>query len=174
MQFFGTQTLQHGYIIAKISVLFKVLERFLQMTGPKGKLQEWHTFVAGAVAGTAIMCGDRNNYALKRQVNMAIGIRTLYALGSYCVRTGNVPLLPNNAKGYERGTDIWTFLLWGVVMWHWRHHTATAPGEMVVSQVRQMDSIYTEGDAPQPLFWMKGRRSSAMWLIASLAASNFL
>jgi hypothetical protein len=174
LKFYSEQTVQHGYIIAKISVLFKFLERLLQVASAAGKVEEWHTFVAGSIAGYTIMCAQRNNESLKRQVNMAIGIRTLYALGSYMIRTERIPFIPNSPKGYVLGGDIWTTLLWGVVMWHWRHHTKSAPGEMVVSQVNQMTQIYSEGDAPGPLLWMKGRRTSAMWLAAVIAGTTLI
>jgi hypothetical protein len=172
LKFYSQQTIQHGYIIAKISVLFKFLERVLQVASSAAKVEEWHTFVAGAIAGYSIMCAQRSDESLKRQVNMAIGIRTLYALGTYMIRTERIPLVPNSPKGFQLGGDIWVTLLWGVVMWHWRHQTKSAPGEMVISQVRQMDEIYSAGDAPGPLLWMVGRRTSAMWLAAVIAGST--
>ena len=200
LRHFAQQTLHHGWIIARISVLFKVTERALARAFARAAPRhigggtrrsgvavsalpaEWHSFAAGALAGYVVMCGEKANASLKRQINMAIGIRTLYALCSYFVRNGWLETagLAHHGSGgaYERGERVWVALLWGVVMWHWRHHSTghspTAPGEMVPSQVKQMDFIYSAGDS-SPLH-SKGWLSSnyLLWTAAALAARRFL
>ena len=59
----------------------------------------------------------------------------------------------NNDTEYSRGQAVWYTMLWAVVMWHWRHETLGAPGEMNVAQVRQMDFIYNQGDVPGSGKW---------------------
>ena len=172
VKFYAQQTLEHGWIIAKIAVLFKVSERVLARASRAGSVQEWHTFVAGALAGYTVMCADRTNASLKRQINMAIGVRTLYALGSYLVRVGRVPLLEDTAPSYARGNAAWVTLMWGVVMWHWRHFSVSQPGEMVESQARQMDFIYTAGDAAGSQGWTSNYY--LLWLAALAAARRVL
>ena len=204
LRHFAQQTLDHGWIIARIAVLFKIGERTLARTFPvvpralpvrggaaagggggggiaaRALPAEWHTFVAGALAGCAVMVGEKENASLKRQINMAIGIRTLYALAAYALRTGRLQLagLQHDGSGapYDRGGKVWVALLWGVVMWHWRHHSTgpspTAPGEMVPSQVKQMDFIYAAGDAPGRKGWVSS--NSLLWVAALLAAKRFL
>ena len=191
LRHFAKQTLDHGWIIARIAVLFKLGERTLARMFPRALQRsgsitaralpaEWHTFLAGALAGYAVMVGEKANASLKRQINMAIGIRTLYALAAYALRTGRLQLagLQHDGSGapYERGSNVWIALLWGVVMWHWRHHSTgpspTAPGEMVPSQVKQMDFIYSMGDAPGRKGWVSS--NSLLWVVALLAAKRFL
>lgn len=154
-KFFSEQTFSHGWIIARIAFLYKLTEQALMRTTGKGKPEEWHSFFAGCLAGYLIMVKENKNNGLKKQINMAIGIRTIYALGSYLVRTNQIPCIDNTKAGYERGTNIFYTLLWGVVMWHWRHQTNIAPGEMNPAQVNQMNFIYNGGDIPGKEKWFK-------------------
>ena len=151
LQFYGQQALTHGWVIARISFLFKLIEKtLLNLTGTA---RPWHSFVAGCAAGYLIMVRDTREVSLKTQINMAIGVRTLYALASYLVRHGKVPFIDNTPAGYARGKGIYTTLLWGLVMWHWRNH-AGVKGEMARAQVNQMNFIYNAGDAPGKAGWM--------------------
>lgn len=165
IKFFAEQTLEHGWVIARISVLFKLAERFLSRLNGKKSPEEWHTFVAGAFAGYIVMAHDRSYARLKKQINMAIGIRTIYALGAYCVRNKMVPLIDNSPEGYAKGTNLYVVLMWGVVMWHWRHQTSVAPGEMNVAQVKQMNFIYNDGNIGTSWF----ESTHVLWLLAIVA-----
>jgi len=136
----------------------------------KKKPEQWHTFLAGTLAGYLIMYKDSSYAQMKKQINMAIGIRTLYALMAYFVRNNQVPMVEPTAEGYKFGTGVATTLMWGVVMWHWRHETAVAPGEMNRAQVRQMDFIYN--DAEFMSGWTNG--SHLYWLVALLAAQKLI
>ena len=163
------QTLEHGWVIARISVLFKLSELFLARLSGKRSPEEWHTFVAGAFAGYIVMARDRSYAKLKKQINMAIGIRTLYAFGSYCVRKNMIPFLNDSAESYRDGTNFYVVLMWGVVMWHWRHQTGVAPGEMNTAQVKQMDFIYNDGHIAKSWF----DSTHVLWLIAIIAYQKF-
>lgn len=162
------QTLQHGWIIARISFLFKLSEWGLMKLSATDKPSQWHTLLAGALAGYAVMVRDGSQATLKRQINMAIGVRTLYAIAAYLVRTGSVPTLNPAEGGYDKGTAIWYTVLWAVVMWHWRHQTAVAPGEMNTAQVRQMDFIYTTGDAPGRGGWFSNNYLPMLLALAAI------
>ena len=172
------QTLQHGWIIARISVLFKATEWALarvfggraMAVGAGQRPLPWHTAVAGGLAGYLVMVRDASQASLKKQINMAIGIRTLYAVAAYLVRTDVLPGFTQAEGGYAKGTAVWYTLLWAVVMWHWRHQTAPAPGEMNVAQVRQMDFIYTAGDAPG---WKKWLSHNYLTMLLGLAVVRF-
>jgi hypothetical protein len=146
LQFFTEQSLQHGWVIARISFIFKLLERALMKSSGVDKPAQWHTFIAGGVAGYLIMVRDGSHSELKKQINMAIGIRTIYAIGAYIVRNGYMPTVENSPEGYSRGQAIWYTALWAVVMWHWRHFSLEVPGEMNPGQVSQMNFIYNEGN----------------------------
>uniref|UniRef100_A0A7S3LJD0 Peroxisomal membrane protein 4 n=1 Tax=Aplanochytrium stocchinoi TaxID=215587 RepID=A0A7S3LJD0_9STRA len=166
--FFGYSA--HGWIIARICVIFKLTEQALMKLENKRKPEEWHTFFAGALAGYLIMYRDNSYASMKKQINMAIGIRTLYALMSYLVRTKRIPFIDNTPDGYATGTGIASTLMWGVVMWHWRHQTAPAPNEMNLAQVKQMNFIYNDFD------FTKGWTDSThlYWLAALIALRNVL
>jgi hypothetical protein len=164
------QTLQHGYIIGRISVLFKLFEVLLQKVSISTTVLPWHSAVAGGLAGYLVMVRDGTQVNLKRQINMAIGIRTLYAMGAYAVRNGYMPTLSPTQNGYRRGQTVWYTLLWAAVMWHWRHETMTAPGEMNVAQVRQMDFIYNGGDIAGKSKWFG---NNYMVLFLALASVKF-
>ena len=115
------------------------------------------------------MVRDTADASLKRQVNMAIGIRTLYSLCSYCVRHGfTSPMIRHSQEGYARGQVLWYTLMWGAVMWHWRHQTGIEPGEMDKGQVNQMDFIYNQGDSPGLHKWTENRYLA--WFVAVLFA----
>lgn len=144
--YYGNETLEHGWIIGRISVLFKSVELLLAKISGVTSPQPIHTFLAGCVAGYVIMVRDTNKLQLKKQINMAIGIRTLYALGAYLVRNDCLSMLGSGKAAYENGTKLWVTLMWGAVMWHWRHMSAVAPGEMAKAQVKSMDFIYNQGD----------------------------
>ena len=173
IQFFADQTLRHGWVIARISVCFKLVERLLMRISGATRASEWHSFVAGCTAGYVFMVRDAADASLKRQINMAIGIRTVYSLCSYFVRHGlTSPVIQHTELGYARGQTIWYTLMWGVVMWHWRHQTTVAPGEMDKGQVNQMDFIYNQGDAPGLEKWTTNRYLS--WLGAVLFVKYLL
>ena len=95
----------------------------MRATGSRAP-KPWHTAVAGALGGYLVMVRDTTQASLKRQINMAIGIRTLYAVAAYLVRTGSVPGFTAPEAGYMRGRNAWYVALWAVVMWHWRHPSA--------------------------------------------------
>jgi hypothetical protein len=166
------QTIQHGWIIGRISVLFKLIEWGLQklFNSKGGTILPWHSAVAGGVAGYLVMVRDGSQVNLKRQINMAIGVRTLYAVGAYIVRNDYIPNFTQADMGYSRGQAIWYTVLWAVVMWHWRHETLLAPGEMNVAQVRQMDFIYNHGDVPGSDKWFG---NNYLILFMGLAAVKF-
>ena len=67
-------------------------------------------------------------------------------------------------------------MLWGFVMWHWRHYSTgprpAAPGEMVTSQVRQMDFIYSGGDASGTKGWLSS--TYLAWIAALLYVKRFV
>ena len=169
--FFAEQTLAHGWIIARISVIFKLTERALAMTEGVKSPREWHSFVAGALAGYLIMARDNGYKSMKKQINMAIGIRTIYAITSYLLRKGMMlPLLDPAKDGYEQGTALFYTIMWGFVMWHWRHETAAAPGEMNVAQVKQMNFIYNDFSLEKG--WLDGNH--LYWLAALLVVKNFM
>ena len=147
------QTLQHGWIIGRISVLFKLFEVLLQKVSNSTVSLPWHSAVAGGLAGYLVMVRDGSQVNLKRQINMAIGVRTLYAMGAYAVRNNYIPTFTPSQNGYTRGQAVWYTVLWAAVMWHWRHETLGAPGEMNVAQVRQMDFIYNGGDVAGSSKW---------------------
>lgn len=170
LAFFAEQTLQHGWIIARISFLFKLFHAVLvKMSGSVE--QQWHAFAAGALAGYLVMVRDGSQATLKTQINMAIGIRTIYALGSYLVRNDMVPGL-RAPGGYQTGAMLYVTLMWGAVMWHWKHMTKVAPGEMMKGQIQQMDFIYTHGDAPGMEKWVGN--NYVLWGLACLYASRLL
>jgi hypothetical protein len=170
LAFFAQQTLQHGWIIARISFLFKLFRAVLAKVFARE--DEWHTFVAGAIAGYLVMVRDAGDPTLKTQINMAIGIRTIYAVGSYLVRKGMVPIVSHTAEGYAKASALYVSLMWGAVMWHWKHQARAAPGEMNRAQVQQMDFIYTHGDAPGAEKWLGN--NYLLWGAACLAASRLL
>ena len=95
------QTLQHGWIIGRISVLFKLIEWSLRKLSASNATLPWHSAVAGGLAGYLIMVRDGSQVNLKRQINMAIGVRTLYAMGAYIVRKGYIPTLTQTDNGYR-------------------------------------------------------------------------
>jgi len=170
LAFFGQQALAHGWIIARISFLFKLLRAALIHVF--GKEEEWQTFVSGAIAGYLVMVRDGNDAVLKTQVNMAIGIRTMYAIGSYLVRKGLVPGISDSPQGYHRGSGLYLTIMWGAVMWHWQHQTKAAPGEMMKAQVAQMDFIYKHGDKPGIDKWFGN--NYLLWAVLCFAASRLL
>ena len=167
LKFYAEQGLKHGWIIARISIIFKSIERLLMTLQGVAEAKEWHTFIAGCIAGYFVMVRDQADVSLKRQVNMAIGIRVLYSFGSYIVRQGVWPGISHSTEGYARGQSIWFTLMWGVVMWHWRHQTIPAPGEMDKGQVNQMNFIYKSGDTPGPQGWFSN--NYLPWLAIVLA-----
>jgi hypothetical protein len=157
LKFYSEQVFQHGWILARIIVIFKATERLLaRLASGKDKPDEWHTFLAGGVAGYFVMCHDTGDASLKKQLNMAIGIRTLFAIASYAVRKDIVPGIAHTKDGYDRGLKLFYTVLWAVVMWHWRHHS-NVKGEMIVSQVQQMDFLYNGGDRPGKEKWLDGK-----------------
>ena len=164
-QFFGEQTLKHGWLIARISLLFKSAQRVWVASGSGGEPKQWQTFLSGCLAGYVFMVRDAKDATLKKQINMAIVIRTLYALACYAVRQNAVPMISDTPAGYARGTAAWDTLMWGVVMWHWRHHSAS--GEMNKAQVASMNFIYTGGDVPGLAKWTGNRY--LVWLAALIA-----
>merc|ERR1712224_790308 len=99
------------------------------------------------------MVRDQSEPKMKKQINMAIGIRTMFALAGYCVRQGWLPGFSDNKVSYDSGRSMFYVVLWALVMWHWRHHTVVAPGEMGRAQVNQMNMIYTGGDEPGKAKW---------------------
>lgn len=131
---------------------------------------EWNTFAAGALAGYLIMAYDDTYKVMKKQINMAIGVRTIYAVGSYLIRKKMVPFLDDTPQGYDKGTIMWYTMMWGLVMWHWRHQTTVAPGEMNKAQVRQMNFIYNDFSLQKG--WVES--TYMYWLAALLAIRNFL
>jgi|TARA_B110000208_G_scaffold59747_1_gene77925 hypothetical protein len=164
-QFFGEQTLKHGWLIARISLLFKSTQRAWMAISGKHEPAQWQTFVSGCLAGYVFMVRDTKDATLKKQINMAIGIRTLYAAACYLVRQKAVPMIADTPAGYQRGTAVWYTLMWGVVMWHWRHQSASK--EMNKAQVASMNFIYTGGDVPGKEKWFGN--NYLVWLAALIA-----
>ena len=142
---------------------------FARIYGHKSP-SEWNSFAAGAIAGYLIMSYDNSYKVMKKQINMAIGIRTLYAFGAYLIRKNYVPFLEHTPQGYDKGTVMWYTLMWGVVMWHWRHQTAPAPGEMNKAQVKQMNFIYNDFSLAKG--WTQG--TYLYWLASLMAIKSFL
>lgn len=144
IQFFSAQALAHGWIIARIAIVFKLCERGLATLANEKNPKPWHSFFAGALAGYLVMARDKSYASMKKQINMAIGIRTIYAISAYCVRKGLIPIptVTHTPEGYKNGTTIFYTLMWGLVMWHWRHEAKSFKGEMNSAQVSQMDFIY--------------------------------
>eukprot|EP00040_Diaphanoeca_grandis_P013063 m.66072 g.66072 ORF g.66072 m.66072 type:complete len:232 (+) comp23640_c0_seq1:194-889(+) len=171
IKFGSQQAMQHGYILARIAVLYKVVETGLAKMGGKGAPEEWHTFVAGCFAGYMVMGLDSSEPKLKKQINMAIGIRTLYALGKFALRKDCIPILRSNPRDMSIGRSVWYTLMWGAVMWHWKHQSHVG-GEMEKSQVTQMNTIYTVGDVPGLHKWTDNKQihwAIALYLLSSLA-----
>lgn len=164
------QTLQHGWIIGRISVLFKLFEYVLLKMSKKTSVLPWHSAIAGGLAGYLVMVRDGTQVNLKRQINMAIGVRTLYAMAAYAVRNGYVPTFTPAENGYGKGQAVWYTMMWAVVMWHWRHESSLAPGEMNTAQVSQMDFIYNGGDFPGGDKWFG---NNYMVLFLGLVAMKF-
>ena len=164
------QTLQHGWIIARISFLFKLTEWSLMRGFACREAKPWHTLTAGALAGYIVMVRDKSQASLKRQINMAIGIRTLYAVAAYLVRTGSLPGFTVSQNGYTKGRGVWYVALWAIVMWHWRHQTGIAPGEMNAAQVRQMNFIYNLGDTPGRDMWFNNNYLSMFLVLVTVNA----
>ena len=171
------QTLQHGWIIGRISVLFKLFESILSKlsfaagTTHPNMILPWHSAIAGGLAGYFVMVRDGTQINLKRQINMAIGVRTLYAMGAYAVRSGYLaPMLTTAENGYGKGQAMWYTVLWAVVMWHWRHESSLNPGEMNTAQVSQMNFIYNGGDVPGSNKWFG---NNYMVLLLGLVAVKF-
>jgi len=150
IKFYAEQVFAHGSIIARIAVIYKLTEYLLARYNPAksitnttiggSRVQPWHTMVAGALAGYLVMVCDQSEPKMKKQINMAIGIRTMFALAGYCVRQGWLPGLSDNQVSYESGRSLFYVVLWALVMWHcssqtWAtlprhlycHHTARAP-----------------------------------------------
>lgn len=171
LKFYAEQSISHGWIIARISVIYKLVESTLAKLTSGGKIEQWQSFVAGCVCGYLVMVRDGTEGTLKKQINMAIGIRTLYALGAYLIRQGKVPFLNNNPAGYERGSAIYITLMWGAVMWHWRHQTTLAPNEMNPAQVASMDFIYDAGDKIGRQGWLGNYY--LMWLAFCVLIQRF-
>jgi len=117
------------------------------------------------------MVHDGTDSVLKTQINMAIGIRTMYAIGSYLVRNGMIPTL-KEPGGYQTGSALYITLMWGAVMWHWKHMTKVAPGEMMKGQVQQMDFIYSHGDKPGLEKWLGG--NYVMWAMVCFYCAKLL
>lgn len=164
IKYYADQVFVHGWIIARIAVIYKFTEYLLARFYPSQAVthntiggrtvQAWHTLVAGALAGYLVMVRDKSEPKMKQQINMAIGIRTIFALASYCTRKGWVPGLADDQASYESGRSLFYVGLWALVMWHWRHQTVVAPGEMGRAQVNQMNMIYTGGDEPGKAKWV--------------------
>lgn len=172
IKFFSEQAIAHGWIIARIAVIFKLTERALAMASNKRGPLPWHTFIAGAFAGYMVMARDKSYSTMKKQINMAIGIRTIYALAAYAVRKGMVPLpgVEHTEQGYQKGSAIFYTVMWGFVMWHWRHEAKPFAGEMNSAQVNQMDFIYNDFKLSEG--WTQS--THLYWLSALLAIKNFL
>ena len=83
---------------------------------------------------------------------------------------GRIPGFTEPEAGYTRGRNVWYVVLWAIVMWHWRHQTHIAPGEMNKAQVRQMDFIYTGGDAPGSDLWLKNNYLSMFLALVGINA----
>lgn len=169
LKFFAEQIIAHGWVMARISVLFKLTEKLLARLNGTRRPEEWHSFVAGAFAGYVVMARDKSYQSLKRQINMAIGVRTAYALGSYMIRNNMMPFIDHSEAGYTKGTNVYVVLMWGVVMWHWRHQTSLAPGEMNPSQVKQMNFIYNDSDITKSWF----DSTHFLWFIAVYGYYNY-
>eukprot|EP00811_Abedinium_folium_P003052 NODE_12809_length_1202_cov_7.526512.p1 GENE.NODE_12809_length_1202_cov_7.526512~~NODE_12809_length_1202_cov_7.526512.p1 ORF type:complete len:256 (+),score=83.76 NODE_12809_length_1202_cov_7.526512:116-883(+) len=165
----GKQCILHGALLAQLAVVFKVVERVLAtMQGCAARPRGWHTFVAGSTAGYFVFVRNTANASLKRQVNMAIGVRTIYAVASMLVRKGLLPGFRRGEEGYAQGRAIWITLMWGTVMWHWKHQTSIAPGEMNVEQVKSMSFIYTGGDRPDVSKWLGSNYVALLALMLAL------
>ena len=93
--------------------------------------------------------------SLKTQMNMAIGIRCLYAIAIWCLQRFPNKMIPNTYNGRRRGEYVWFTIMWGFVMWHWKHGNGqnNPSYKSVKSQLGAMDSIYTRGDTPLLSNW---------------------
>lgn len=157
--------LRHGAILARIACIFRVTEMLLvKLTGSaKGKVQEWHTFVSGMLAGYIVMGRDGSDFGLKKNVNMYIAIRTLWSVANYSARTKLLPW-PQSESGRQFGWETFVTLTWGLVMWHWKHQVPLAKGEMPGAMARSMDYIYADGDVPGIKKWFTPSSYAAMVL----------
>jgi hypothetical protein len=174
LTFLIPQVWDHGWILARICVLYKLSEKGLGRFGslvsgaPLTKEpKEWHTFIAGMIASNLVFNYDvfpvnvRRGRArpgqtdsLKTQMNMGIGIRCMYAVCIYLVRNKRIPFVQNTYEGRRFGENIWFTVMWGFVMWHWKHGEAHAPDyKTIKNQIKSMDSIYTRGDRPVLSNW---------------------
>jgi len=171
------ETMKHGLILAKIALIFKATEKFLANAvslkgAARGKVEEWHTFAAGCLAGYVVMGIDTTNYSLKRNINMFIAMRTLWSIAGYASRTGLVAW-PQGDDGRQRGWEVFVTLTWGFVMWHWRHQDAVARGEMPSAMARSMDYIYQSGDQPGLGRWYeKSGYAAAVLVLYRVVRSN--
>ena len=192
LRFSLPQVWDHGWILARIAVLFKLSENGLSaLTAlargavPEwGVANQWHTFLAGMISSNLVFVWDVFHYrmvststsakigqsggldSLKTQMNMAIGIRCMYAVAIWCVKNFPNKIIPNNYNGRRRGEYIWFTIMWGFVMWHWKHGNgqADAAYKSVKSQLSAMDSIYTRGDKPLLSNWTY--KNYIYWLVA--------
>lgn len=148
------QAFKHGWVIARISVLYKIAEHALMAMQGQLNPREWQTFIAGCLSGYVFMVRDNTDSKLKRQINLAVGVRTLYAVGSYLLRKDMVPGFSDDFESLHRVQSIGYTLLWGCVLWHWRHQSGNATKEMDVGQVKQLSFIHNQGDIPGIGKWL--------------------
>jgi hypothetical protein len=192
LRFALPQVWDHGWILARIAVLFKISENGLSavtallngVTPKWGVASQWHTFVAGMISSNLVLVWDLFGYrmvsgaasakigqsggldSLKTQMNMAIGIRCLYAIAIWCLQRFPNKMIPNTYNGRRRGEYVWFTIMWGFVMWHWKHGNGqnNPSYKSVKSQLGAMDSIYTRGDTPLLSNWTY--KNYIYWLVA--------
>ena len=162
------QTLRHAWILSRIAIIFKCSEELLRRRGGDVRPRGWHSLVAGGLAGYVVMARDGADRKLKEQINMMIGIRTLWAVAGYARRNGLVPL-PHGTTGDGTGWTLFVTAVWAAVMWHWRHENKAHPGEMPAAMARSMDFIYAEGDVPGAAKWLKNSSLLFVALVAGKA-----
>eukprot|EP00035_Acanthoeca_spectabilis_P006461 m.124825 g.124825 ORF g.124825 m.124825 type:complete len:249 (-) comp13515_c0_seq2:159-905(-) len=153
--------MSHSWVLARIAMIFKTVEFTLARIEGTSQPNEWQTFLAGCVAGYSVMgpISSRADYKLKQQVNLFIGIRTMWAVAGYLLRKDMLSrfspkLKPTSEYAQDLGWKGFVTLVWGFVMWHWRHQNKVAPNEMPVAMARSMDFIYADGDAPGAEKWL--------------------
>ena len=186
LTFLIPQVWDHGWILARICLLYKLsakgLDELAAICSPGKTLHtsELHTFIAGMVASNLVFVHDflplnlRGRAArssdldsLKTQMNMGIGIRCMYAVMIYLVRNNKISYFENTYEGRRFGENIWFTVMWGFVMWHWKHGDSHAPDYKTVSnQISSMDNIYTRGDVTGLSNWTY--KNYIYWLTALL------
>jgi len=123
-------TFDHAFNLSRFVFIYKSLmatQQYLQ-----GKEESHHAFVSGIVGGYIIF-GDNNN--INNQIVLYLFSRILVGLAKLSVKRG---LLPAPEKTFS----VFAAVVWGVVMWLFRHERDTLQPSLQAS----MQYLYNDSE----------------------------